>query len=463
VASESKAHNAASVVTALTAAMRSAVDRLRTSALGVRFARGAFWSLVGAIASRSVTLASSFIVARLLGTIGFGQFSAVQSTVGAILVLAGLGLGMTATKYVAELHELDPNRASRMIALCLTVGLFAGGFIAGVLAIFAPTIAGRVLAAQELATALRISALVVVFGTLVSTQTGVLAGFEAFDTLARIGLLVAPLGLVAVAVGTYRGGVTGAISGLAITQAANWFLNRRAIRRRSRVRIRTFLWPSSDERRVLYQYSAPALLTSLVIAFSNWIAIAALVNSAGGYHEMGLFGAANQWLIALLVLPTIIGQVVFPHATRILKEGYASSSRLLRHATMVSAAVSLPIVLIGCALSPFLMRAYGSGFQGATLTLITVLITAGFMAIQTPAVHIIAASGRVWWLLATYIAWSAVFVGGSFAAVAWGSLGLAVIRLVAYIIHSVAIFAVARRVLRSNEPPVGERLVDPLI
>lgn len=450
-------------MTALPAAIRSSVDRLRTSPLGVRLARGALWSVVGAIASRGVTLASSFVVARLLGTTGFGQFSAVQSTVGAILVLAGLGLGMTATKYVAELHEVDPNRASRMIALCLTVGLVGGGFIAGVLATFAPTIAGRVLAAPELAPALRLAALVVVFGTLVSMQTGVLAGFEAFDTLARISLLVAPLGLIAVASGTYWGGVTGAISGLAVTQAANWFFNRRAIKRRSRAAIKTLIWPSAEEREALYHYSAPALLTSLLIAFSNWIAIAALVNSPGGYHEMGLFGAANQWLIALLVLPTIIGQVVFPHAARIVKEGYGSSWRLLRHATMVSAAVSLPIVLVGCALSPLLMKAYGTGFQGATLTLITVLITAALMAIETPAVHIIAASGRVWWLLATYLVWSAVFVGGSFGAVRWGSFGLAAIRLLAYALHCVAILAVARMALRSNEHKIDDRLVDPLI
>jgi O-antigen/teichoic acid export membrane protein len=275
--------------------------------------------------------------------------------------------------------------------------------------------------------------------------------------------LVAPIGLVTVALATYWGGVTGAISGLAVTQAANWFFNRRAIRLLSGVKSTTFIWPSAEERKTLYNYSAPTVLASLVIAFSNWVAIAALVNSPRGYQEMGLFGAANQWLIALLVLPTIIGQVVFPHATRILKEGYTASLRLLRHATVVSAVVSLPVVLIGCALSPFLMRAYGSGFQGATLTLIAVLITAGFMAIQTPAVHIIAASGRVWWLLATYVVWSLVFVGGSFVAVRWGSLGLASIRLIAYVIHSVAIVAVARIAIRSSGHQVDDKMVNPLM
>jgi len=38
----------------------------------------------------------------LLGTVGFGELGVIQSTVGMFGVFAGLGLGMTATKYVAS-------------------------------------------------------------------------------------------------------------------------------------------------------------------------------------------------------------------------------------------------------------------------------------------------------------------------------------------------------------------------
>jgi O-antigen/teichoic acid export membrane protein len=172
------------------------------------------------------------------------------------------------------------------------------------------------------------------------------------------------------------------------------------------------------------------------------------VNAMGGYPEMGVFGAANQWLIAILVIPTIVGQVVFPHAARVTKESYATSMHMLRQATMLSTVVALPVALVGSVLSPWIMRGYGDSFEAAWPTLVVVLATAVVMALQTPAVHIIAASGRMWWLLMTYIPWAIVFVGGGILARDDGAMGLAGARLIAYVIHTVAIFFTARVALR---------------
>jgi O-antigen/teichoic acid export membrane protein len=440
--------SAQSVLGAFPSALRKQIDRIRSSSVGARLAHGVIWSVVGAFGSRGLTLVSYVIVARLLGTTGFGEFSAVQSTVGAILVIAGLGLGMTATKYVAELRFTDPASATRMIALCQSAGFIAGSLIALTIVATAPTLSRSVLANAQLTIPLRISALIVLFSTLASIQSQALAGFEAFDSLARINLAVAPIGLAATALGAYVWGVSGGILGLAFLQGLTWIFNRRElVRRAPLLRTIRWVWPTVSEWEALYQYSAPVLLVSLVIAFTNWAAVAALVNQPGGYPEMGVFGAANQWLIALMVLPTIIGQVVFPHATLVIKQGYVAASRLVRHATLVSAAVSLPVVIIGCLFSPFIMRAYGAGFGDSALTLIVVLVTAALLAVQTPAVQVVAAAGRMWVLLLTYLLWSAIFVGGSFYGVRWGAIGLAGARLLAYAIHTVAIYVTARTTL----------------
>lgn len=428
--------------------------RVNWLGLGERFASGVAWSVVAAAASRGFTLIGSIIIARLVGTAGFGEYTAIQSTIGPVLVMAGFGLGMTATKYVAELHQSDAAAATRMATLCGTIGLVTGGIFAGTLAIFSGTIAERLLGAPQLVQPLITSAIVVLFSTLVTMQNGVLAGFEAFDTIAHVGLLSGPLGLLSAVAGTYVAGVEGAVAGLAVTQIVTWLLNRRALAKRSAALVAPrFVWPTVAERRALMAYSAPTVLCSLLIAVTNWVGIAVLVNRADGYRQLGVFGAANQWMVALLVLPTIVGQVIFPHATRIVKDSYAASSRMLRQATGVSALVSLPIVVVGCALSPFVMRAYGSGFRDSSVTLIVVLATAGVMAIQTPAVHVVAAAGRMWWLLKTYLIWGAVFAGGAVLAVRWGALGLASIRLIAYVLHSLMILVVARRTLMEAAIP----------
>src|SRR5579871_1188153 len=53
-----------------------------------RFARGSFWSLMGAAIAQSSNLAASVIVARLLGREDFGKFGMIQSTIGMLGIFA---------------------------------------------------------------------------------------------------------------------------------------------------------------------------------------------------------------------------------------------------------------------------------------------------------------------------------------------------------------------------------------
>lgn len=75
--------------------LRPGWERLEESTIGLRLARGAFWSIVGASVSRGLMLAASILVARILGCEVYGEFSIIRSTVSMFLVFAGFGLGMT--------------------------------------------------------------------------------------------------------------------------------------------------------------------------------------------------------------------------------------------------------------------------------------------------------------------------------------------------------------------------------
>src|ERR1035438_1477658 len=79
-----------------------------------RFTYGVIWSLAGAVVSRGFLLAASVVCARFLGKEGFGALGMIQSTAGMFGIFAGLGLGLTATKYVSEFRRQDPMRAGRI-------------------------------------------------------------------------------------------------------------------------------------------------------------------------------------------------------------------------------------------------------------------------------------------------------------------------------------------------------------
>ncbi|MCG6537882.1 MAG: oligosaccharide flippase family protein, partial [Syntrophales bacterium LBB04] len=99
------------------------------NSLGARFARGAFWSFVAAILSQGIGMAASIVTARFLGKEGFGEFGMIISTVGAFGIFAGLGLGLTATKFVAEYRATDPARVARILGLSFQVAYLSSGFV----------------------------------------------------------------------------------------------------------------------------------------------------------------------------------------------------------------------------------------------------------------------------------------------------------------------------------------------
>ena len=84
---------------------RNAAYRIKASPLGYRLANGAFWSVSGAVASKGMMLVASIVVARMLTREVYGELGIIRSTVNMFVVFASFGMGMTATKYVAELRE----------------------------------------------------------------------------------------------------------------------------------------------------------------------------------------------------------------------------------------------------------------------------------------------------------------------------------------------------------------------
>ena len=100
-------------------------------------------------------------------------------------VFAGLGLGLTATEYVAECRTRDPERAGRIVALGCTVAIASGGLLALVLS----QRTGQSLPQGRWGTRTwrgncESHAPCCSLNALNGAQTGALSGFEAFRAIA---------------------------------------------------------------------------------------------------------------------------------------------------------------------------------------------------------------------------------------------------------------------------------------
>ena len=131
-----------------------------------RLLSGAFWNMLATIASKGFTVFAGIIVARLLGAELYGEVGMVQSSATMFQVLAVCGIGLTCSKYVAELKKSDPYSAGEVIGFSLVFSVLFGIVIAGVFFILSPFLAGCILNKESIVLLLRMSSVLLFLGAL---------------------------------------------------------------------------------------------------------------------------------------------------------------------------------------------------------------------------------------------------------------------------------------------------------
>ncbi len=399
---------------------------MESAPLGARLARGAFWTFCGSVATRLGQLALSVVAARLLGQEMFGALGLVLSTIGMLSVLAALGLGSTASRYVASHRRTDPARVGRILGLTYLISLITGSLAALFMVLGSGFLAERVLGTPILATELRLAAPMLFFLALNGAQTGTLTGMEAFrlnargNTLAAVANLGAPLlGLVGFGL---RGMVLGIVAGSAISCLV---FHRLASGELARAGIRVDVAGCWGERAVLLSFSLPTFLVSLLSLPVLWIGNALLVRQPNGLAEQGILNAAVQWRTAMLFLPSLISASAFPVYADLFGRGDLVRARrvIIKHLALAGG-LGLVVALAFVPLSGRIMAAYGPGFAGQGTVLVLNLVGAAFGAINMAGGTAMMSAGRAWLGLTASAVWTAVYLILTYLWVSKGALGL---------------------------------------
>ncbi|MGA2865240.1 MAG: oligosaccharide flippase family protein [Verrucomicrobiota bacterium] len=421
------------------AVLRTYKARIEASPLGYRLARGAFWSLIGTVLSRSLSVVSSILVARMLGKVGMGELGIIQSTVGIFSAFAGLGMGLTATKFVAEYRAKDPRRAGAVLGLSASVSWASGAVMSLAMFVLAPWFAQHTLAAPQLAGMIRVGSVLLLIGSVNGAQTGALAGFEAFKTIARLNLICGLLSFPLMVGGTWWLGLVGAVWGLNGSVAVNCLFSHLALRREAAaagVPFSATLQP--NQWGMLWRFSLPSVLCNVIFGPANWACSALLVNRPNGYAEMGVFNVALSWFNAVSFLPGVLALVILPVlSSQAAEAGYGSQKKIVALAIRANAIAVIPVALFIACVSPLIMSFYGAGFREGWPTLVVTVVTAAILAVQVPLAQAITASGRMWIMFFTHVSYGVLYFGLTFAMVEWGALGLSTARLFAYIVNAV--------------------------
>ena len=413
------------------------LNRVEASEIGYRLAKGTFWSMAGAVISRGLMLVAFVCVARMLGKMGFGELGMIRSTVGMFGIFAGFGLGLTATKHVAEFRSSDPARAGHIIALSWMVAMVTGALMALGLFIFAPWLAEHTINAPHLSGVLRISALILFINALNGAQTGALAGFEAFKAIAYVNLFVGLISFPILICGAYFGGLTGAVWALAINLGVNWLLNHLALRKEAhRYNVPLTLSDCRRELSVLWKFSLPAVLAGSMVGPVMWACNALLVNQPEGYGEMGIFTAA---LIFQNMLLFASGMLNAPLLSMVSNAG-ANISDKLGTVNILSSWILGVVFAIPLLCFPEIAQTlFGKDYDTRTLTVTFSLVVfcTSVMTFKAGLARVLVANSLLWWGFFSNAFWAIILISSAVFLVQWGAPGLAAAFAIAYVLNTV--------------------------
>lgn len=381
------------------------------------------WSLAISITSQLVTFSMSVLLARVIGRLAFGEWAALQNTVGTISGIAQLSMAVTATKFVAALSRTEPERVGRILGLCSSVTLATGTLAAGSVALSAPWFSSVVLHAPHLSSGLRISAVSMLLLTINGFQVGALAGLGRFKALAILGALGGVTTATCVIGLALAWGLEGALSGYALAAAITWSGYHFVLRSECR---RAGIAPRYRQLRkeisVLAHFAIPATLAGVAGMLSTWSSMVLVVRRSEGYSQMAALSAAATLRGAVLFAPVVITRVSAP-----VLAGLAETGALERHkhtlrgsaalAAASAAAVAVPVALG----APWLLGLFGRSFRGSA-AVVVVMVAGGVVEAAAQALNQqFLSRGRMWWNLAMVTGRGLILVGLTYLLIPGGA------------------------------------------
>lgn len=424
--------------------LRRAFDRCRDLVTAPhwtgRLLRGAAWNVLSTLLLRVATLATTIIVARLIGPDSLGKYTIVYSTINMCAALSGLGLGLTATKYVAEYRRSQQSRLLPTIVLTRRLATISATICAIVLLVLSDKISRELFHSSELGPYFAIASVAVAFSALDAFNQAVLIGFESMKRSAIGTMIGATLSLPIVAIATWTFGLDGAVASLSVTAAINYAISSRILNRAT-----ASLHSNESLSKVAWQeigrFALPAFASGMVPSVAHWSCISLLAQQHGRELEVALFGIALQWFQALLLVPSVAARAILPVLSDYLDSDESRTFRkVLTSTAIANLLVMAPLAGAFAFVSPLILFAYGTEFSEFWPVLALSGLCATTAAVSLPAGHALAARDKMWIALGMNLGWGLVYILVALYLVKHGPVGIMLALLCAYIAHTCWVF-----------------------
>lgn len=383
------------------------------------------WSTLDAVVGPFLSIAVSPVLLHSLGSRGFGLWAFAVAIAG-LGGLASLGVGVAATKYVAEdLASGRPQGAVETTRAALSIALGGGLLLVALSAVFAPLLAGT--AFVRMGTVGEVSAALVLGVGLLALQeidgafTGALRGAQRFDFAAQVEISVRVVWIGAVIGAAWF--TRDAIATLAVSNAVGIL---KAV-------VKGCAAQSALQGHCMIPTRSTASMLRL-LRFGKWMwvqTLGGLLFSVVDKLVVGaIFGAADlaRYSICMQLAQLVHGvqatalQPLFPWVTTRLASPQPMSAAMLKRTAVLGglACLVVPLILIVVA-DTVLSLWIGAAFAEENSGICRILIGAyGLLAFNIPVHYLLLGLGAIRILAAINLAAGAVSLLASLLLFPWG-------------------------------------------
>lgn len=434
----------------------SLTDRyVERSSLEFRFFKNAFWTLLSSTISRLLTLGSLLVTARILGQSEYGALGMIRSTTMAFAAFAGLGVGLTATKFVAEYRNSLPEKVENIIGLTYGIAIVSGLFFLVIFFIGSDVIALDIMNRPELSSEVKIGSFILFFSTMVGAQTGIASGLESFKTITITNLLAGLISLPIIVAAAYWFGIKGAVIGLCINQLLLFILLHvmlGKLLKETKISFSLSFSRITEEFALLWKFTMPAFLATLTPVAVLWIANTWIIKRPDGFNELAVIDVANQWKEIIMYLPAILSTSILPIlSSSSLNEHTKHFNKVMRLYFLVMLVLSLCLVLpVGLFANKILLL---YGFQPTSTdqwVLILYSISTIFLIVSSGLGQMLISRNKMWQGFFLNLAWGVINLSltAYFLSMNYGSFGLALAFFISYGIYAAAMYIYSARNLK---------------
>ena len=379
-------------------------DEIKNRLQHSRLFKDSFWALFGSGVGKGLSLIAGVIVARFLGKEIYGEYGMIKNTLTYIAAFSTLGLGYSATKYIAEFYKTDPAKTYGSIKYAREITLISSSIMALALFIFATPVA-RFLDASHLSNTFRLTSLSLILNAVNTTQIGILSGFGEYKVAARNQSIAGIATFFTSAAFTYFWSIDGAIVALVASFALNCILNAISI---SPIKKSLNISNYGDAafRKEIIKFSIPIACQESLYSISHW-GISFVLIKLASYGELGLYSAAVQWAGMILFIPAVLRNVTLSHLSGNLNDVKSHKRTLNTMLGVNFISTTIPFLVV-CLFANIICSFYGAEFVGLKPVLLVYVFSTIFSCLSNVYTQEYMSRGRTWFLF-----WSRVLRDGA--------------------------------------------------